>query len=225
MHGCYLMMRRPPLCRGIVAGVAQKCMCSRLPPFSSGRLCAGHPRWEGRAQRAPPCGRARCDQSFVCRGRDLISKLLVAKPKRRLTASAALGHAWFAQHPSAEGSMPLARALSNLRTLDQRFRVAVTGIVAASRMSATLSYITDGRRTTRSTDSGRRALRTTGSIVPLAATSDAADATGGTQQMWDKQTMSEGLWERTDGVLDTVVEDETGGTSHAGELVAERAIQ
>lgn len=163
----------------------------------------------------------RCNKSFMCRGRDLISKLLVVKPNRRLTASEALGHAWFAQQPRPDDAVPLDRALSNLCALDQRFRVVVTSVVAASRISATLSRITDGMRTTGSMDSGRQVLRTTGSVLPLTATSDAVDATDGTRQMWDKEVVSEGVWGRTEGVLDTVVEDEhydTGGNSHAGAL-------
>eukprot|EP00892_Ulva_mutabilis_P006188 jgi/Ulvmu1/3941/UM018_0164.1 len=108
-----------------------------------------------------------------------------------------------------------------MRALDLRLRVAIKGVVAAGRLSATVPRFSDDSRggsrlmaesTLPSMVSiGAPRVRTTGSIVPAGSAADAiaAAASGGSSaQTWDKQMVAEGLWDRADGGLDTVEEGE-----------------
>lgn len=149
-----------------------------------------------------------------------MSRLLAVRPEQRLTAPQALAHAWFTPGRGA-AAVALDATLGNLRMLDLRFRVAVRGVVAARRISSTLSRISEGFRTTRSTDSMR--LRSTVSVVPESVVNDAAaaaEAGGAGKQAWGKQIMAEGVWGRADGGLETVSEGGSRGASCAGGMHA-----
>lgn len=156
----------------------------------------------------------------MCRGKDLISRLLVVDPGRRLTADQALSHKWL--HSGVREAVHLEPALENMRTLPIRLRVAVASVIAAGRLSATLSRISDGlqgwptdNRLPSMTSNGMPRLRGTGSIVPTSVASDAASVSaicGVDVQTRGKQLMVEGMLGVIDAGLDTVEE----GMSHNG---------
>lgn len=162
----------------------------------------------------------------MCRGKDLISRLLVVDPRLRLTVGQALSHAWF--RGSGGADVVLAGALENMRAFGLRMRVAATGVVAVGRISATLSRISDGLQGARSTadsalprgaSGGSTRPRGTGSIVPTLSVPDAssaASAGSGGAHTWEKQLVLEGGCGRVDVGLDTVAEGDSRNISAAG---------
>jgi len=72
--------------------------------------------------------------------KDLIRKLLVIDPKKRLTASQALKHKWFVGHKETNRKTDLKSALEEMRRYNatRKFKKGVLGVIAANKLKGLL---------------------------------------------------------------------------------------